>query len=127
MLDRMLAFTLLTGLSGALQASFSRVLPAAAQVGAATPRGYLVLVARGLSLLAVGAVIALAAAPRTRWPGLALTGALVGLLGSGLACLSVGADARRLLPATLTTAAGALLYRLLLPAPAAPAEEEGYV
>lgn len=124
MLDRVLALTLLAGLSGALQTSFTRLLPTAAGASTFTPRFYLVLIAQVLQLLAVGGVAALAAAPRTRWPLLALGGAAVGLLGQGLACLSVGAAGVLVLPAALITLAGAVLYRLLLPAPTRPDEEE---
>ncbi len=126
MRDRVLALTLLAGLSGALQTSFCRTLSTAAPAGGAPARFYSVLIVQVLQLLAVGAVTAVAAAPRTRWPVLVLTGALVGVLGQGLASLYVGADAFLLIPAALTTAAGALLYRLLLPAPAERDEEQRY-
>ena len=125
MLDRILALALLVGLSGTLQTHFTQALQTAAGVNPGAPRGYILLGAQTLQLLAVGAVTALAVSPRTRWPVLAGLGALVGLLGQGLACLYLGAAGLLLIPAALTTLVGALTYRLLLPAVTAEPTEEG--
>ena len=58
MRDRVLALTLLAGLSGALQTSFCRTLSTAAPAGGAPARFYSVLIVQVLQLLAVGAVTA---------------------------------------------------------------------
>ena len=118
MLERVLIIALLCGMTGALQT--------AAWAGLNSSRVYLALITAALQMLAVGAVTALAAPVRTRWLNQMAMAALVGLFGQGLACIYVGAPPILLLPASLGTLLGAVLYRALVPLPSVVEEEESY-